>query len=103
MECYFIVSQEKDHYVLENLITRKTHRVIQQGSHLYNIDNGNSSSIIKILPSNYSLSVFGNNKGNFVYKAENDHLLFDITDNLVKYSDTELTQNDIIATSEWQQ
>ena len=102
MECYFIVSQEKDYYVLENLATRKTHRVIQQGSQLYNIDSDKSSSIIKILPSSYSLSVFGNKKGNFVYKSENDHLLFDITDNLVEYSDTELKQNDVIATSEWQ-
>ena len=104
MNCYFIVSQGEGIYVLEDLSGKalKKIRCRRENNLFTNIDSKKVASIIKILPSEYLLSPFRNGIGNYVYKEENERLLFDITGCLVNYNNEDINDEHIIALSEWE-
>ena len=102
MKYYFIVSQDGDNYVIEDLASNRQCEVFLEDSVFCNSNNGATAIITKLLPENYSLSPFKNDVGNFTFKNDNDHLLFDITGCLVNYDNSGLSQGDVVATTEWQ-
>ena len=102
MKCYFVVSQNDNCYVIEDLGgSNQRISVRQEGNALSNISNGKIAIIKKFLPKVYYLSPFRNNIGNYTFK-DDSHLLYDITESLDDFSGFELVSGDVVATKEWQ-